>query len=402
MLKIIQLKGDKRMKISVIASTKEGYVAPKEEFDTFSGHSAGICYMTKNFESIKNEPIEDTMQRCENTKSRVHHSVFGHPHINLLLENIPKGLVLYLNNEGIYNTSEQSARYRKMVLPEDEAKLYNKWLEIFTELISRDYKERYPKFFSPRICRTLAQENARYLTSVFTPTNLEYSVSYQQLNYIYGMMQREIESAGSNAFVSALKPAMQEFCSALEKTPYIDEEIVKGVEVKNRRLSLFGDSKPEEYFGDVYATSYEMSFAAFAQNHRHRTIDYNIILLDENKFFVPPILKRSAVLTNEWLRDCESRATYFPQGMLVNVNEMGKYDWFIQKMKERKCSHAQLEINQQTNLILRKYVEALKAKNHARAEELEKYTKGARCTFPDYKCPSPCGFIEGIQETREI
>ena len=71
-------------------------------------------------------------------------------------------------------------------------------------------------------------------------------------------------------------------------------------------------------------------------------------------------------------------------------------------MKERKCTCAQLEINQQTNLILKKYVEELRAKNHPRAEELAQYTKGARCTFPEYNCPTPCGFKEGINETRLI
>ena len=92
----------------------------------------------------------------------------------------------------------------------------------------------------------------------------------------------------------------------------------------------------------------------------------------------------------------------FPQGMLLNIHEFGTLDWFIQKMKERKCTHAQLEINQQTTATLNKYVEALKAKNHPRAKELEQYTHGARCTFPDYKCPKPCGFKEGIDETRII
>ena len=88
--------------------------------------------------------------------------------------------------------------------------------------------------------------------------------------------------------------------------------------------------------------------------------------------------------------------------MLVNINEMGTMDWFIQKMKERKCTNAKLEINQQTNDTLNQYVKHLQEKRHARAEELAKYARGARCTFPDYKCPGPCGFREGIDESRTI
>ena len=391
------------MKVSVVASTKENYVSTKEEIDRLSGHSAGVCYMPANFEALFNEPVEKTIKRSESTKARQHHSVFGHAFITLSLEDIPKGLAMVLNNEGIYNTSEKSARYTKMVLKPNEQVLYDKWLDIYKNLISEEVAvKKYPDMFNDKKIEKLAQEKARYLISTFTPTSMIYTVSYQQLNYLYKMMKNEIASEKSNAFMTALKPAMEELCGALEKTPYIDHEIAKGVDNKNRKLSLFTDYKPEQYFGDVYATSYEGSFAQLAQAQRHRTIDYNITLLDEPKFFVPPILAKSEELTKEWIADCEKQAAVFPQGMLVNINEFGTMDWFVQKMKERKCSAAQLEINKQANDTLHKYVAELKAKNHPRAEELEKYTRGARCTFPDYKCPSPCAWKDGIDESRMI
>jgi hypothetical protein len=230
-----------------------------------------------------------------------------------------------------------------------------------------------------------------------------YTVSYQQLNYLYQMLINEINNNESNAFMQALKPAMQDFCNAVENTPYLDNEIARGVINKNRKLSLIGSMiKPEQYFGDVYSVSYEGTFAQLAQAQRHRTIDYNMTLLDEPKFYVPPIIRQSEELTKEWITDCEKQASVFPQGLLININEFGRLDWFVQKMKERKCTFAQLEIAQQTDLLLKKYVEELRAKNHPRAEELAQYTKGSRCTFPDYKCPNPCGFIEGINETRKI
>ncbi len=393
----------KQMKISVIASTHENYVAPKREFDNLSGHSAGVCYMPENFERLFGEPIEKTLNRAESTKARQHHSVFGHPYVSLSLENIPKGLAMILNNENAYNTSEKSARYTKMVLQPDEQKLYDKWLDIYKNLIKEKYQTKYPEMFNDKKVEKLAQENARYLISVFTPTSMIYTVSYQQLNYLHRMLSNEINKDNNNKFIKELTPAIREFCSAIEKTPYYDEEIARGVDNKNRKISLFGTTtKPEQYFGDVYCTSYEGSFAQLAQAQRHRTLNYNITLLDEPKFFVPPIIKESADLTREWIGDCEKQVSVFPQGMLVNINECGTMDWFIQKMKERKCNFAQLEINKQANDTLQKYVQALKEKNHPRAEELEKYTHGARCTFPDYTCPAPCGFKEGINETRTI
>ena len=392
------------MKISIEATTHEGYIAPKEEFDILSGHAAGVCYMPENFAALKNEPIERTFNRVSRNKIQQHHSVCGHPHITLSLEDIPKGLAMILNNEGAYNASEKSARYTKMVLKDKEQELYNKWLEIFKREISDMYKDKYPQVFTDQKIEKLAQENARYLISVFTPTSMEYSVSYQQLNYLYQMFINEINNENSNAFMQALKPAMQDFCNAIEtSTPYLDIDIARGVINKNRKLSLIGEMiKPEQYFGDVYAVSYEGTFAQLAQAQRHRTIDYNMTLLDEPKFYVPPIIRQSEKLTKEWTNDCEKQASVFPQGLLININEFGRLDWFIQKMKERKCTCAQLEINQQTNLILKKYVEELRAKNHPRAEELAQYTKGARCTFPEYNCPTPCGFKEGINETRLI
>ena len=56
------------MKISIEATTHEGYVAEKSEFDLLSGHAAGVCYMPENFEALFNELYAKTFKRCENTK----------------------------------------------------------------------------------------------------------------------------------------------------------------------------------------------------------------------------------------------------------------------------------------------------------------------------------------------
>jgi len=392
------------MKISIEATTHEGYVAPQIEFDSLSGHAAGVCYMPDNFEALRNEPIEKTFKRTIRTKTQQHHSVFGHPYVTLSLEDIPKGLAMILNNEGIYNTSEKSARYTKMVLKENEQKLYDKWLDTYKNLIRDEYQAKYPQIFTEQKIEKLAQENARYLISVFTPTSMIYTVSYQQLNYLTKMLANEYNNPESNAFITALKPAIKDFLDYMRfNCPYFDIDIAKGVDNKNRKLSLIGSMiEPEQYFGDVYSVTYAGTFAQLAQAQRHRTIDYNFTLFDEPKFYVPPIIRQSENLTREWINDCEKQTSVFPQGLLIKINEFGRLDWFIQKMKERKCTFAQLEIAQQTDLILKKYVKELRAKSHPRATELAQYIKGSRCTFPDYKCPSPCGFADGINETRLI
>ena len=102
------------MEIKVIASTKVGYVMPKDEAVDFSGKSAGICYLPDTVETLFAEAPEKTQRRADGNIKSGHHSVFGHPTYNLCLEGIPKILAMILNNEKIYNTSEKSARYTHM------------------------------------------------------------------------------------------------------------------------------------------------------------------------------------------------------------------------------------------------------------------------------------------------
>ena len=91
--------------------------------------------MPDNFEAILAEPSENTLKRVTQTLTSGHHSVYDHPTYSLLLENVPKILAMVLNNEGMYTTSEKSARYTKMEPSEKELELYNKWYEIFKKLI---------------------------------------------------------------------------------------------------------------------------------------------------------------------------------------------------------------------------------------------------------------------------
>ena len=392
------------MKVSIIGSTKPNYVAGKEEIELFSGHNAGVCYMPGSFNELVNEDVEKTNKRVLQTKGSGHHSVFDHAMINFYLEDIPKALAMVLNNEKQYTTSEKSARYTKMILKEDEKKLYDKWLEIFKKLIRGRYQEKYPKIFTEKKIEKLAQENARYLISVFTPTSMVYSTTYRQLNYIYHMMQKEINKDDNqqNRFYKMLKPAMIDFCECIQKTtPYFDELI--SADSKGRTLSLMNfNDHLVEYFGDVYATNYTTSFACLAQAQRHRTLSYSFKLKDDDEFYVPPILMHDKDLIKEWREDCQKQARVYPQGLLISVNEMGSFENFVLKMMERKCTFAQLEINNQTNETLKKYIENLQKSSHPRASEMSMYANGSRCTFPNFKCTSPCGFPDGVNETREI
>ena len=279
--------------------------------------------------------------------------------------------------------------------------IYNKWIEIFKKKIAKKYANEYPAFFTDAKIEKLAQENARYLISVFTPTSFMYTTTYRQLNNIIAFIDKEISVLAQSDFGVKVHNALRKFNEMLKTLPYYDKDLARNE--KNRGLSLFANEKHvcEEYFGDVYATTYKGSFACLAQAQRHRTISYTMKVL-EGEYYIPPILSDSPEFIELWLADIRDLGNIYPQATLLEINEMGTLDAFILKMKERKCTNAQLEINKITNDTLKKYEYALRMKVHSRAEEIINYTKGSRCTFPDYKCPSPCGFELGINEQRDI
>ncbi|MBP3802113.1 MAG: FAD-dependent thymidylate synthase [Clostridia bacterium] len=383
------------MKINVIASTKVGYEMSKEEALNFSGKSAGICYLPDTLETLFNEPIEKTEKRANMTLKSGHHSVFNHPVYNLSFEGIPKILAMILNNEKMYNTSEKSARYTKMEPSEAEKVLYEKWIDIYREKIAA----AYPKIEEKRV-QKLAQENARYLISVFTPaTVMEYTVNFGQLNYIVHFFENFInDETKTSKFDMKLKEVFKEFLKELPdlKVDGLDAD------TKKRSLSFFATRKNrQEEFGENYSTTYLATFAELAQAQRHRTLNYEVTLLDEAKFYVPPII-RGTELEEEWLKDISSLEEYYPQGMLLKINERGTVENFVLKCTERICGAAQLEIMEQTIDTMNKYLEATKETNEEVYNYLLPYSKGARCTFPGFRCTQPCVFGGPGAVTRKI
>ena len=409
------------MKITVIGSTQVGHVMPKETAVDFSGMAAGICYLPQTMAELLSEPLEKTAKRAQNNIRLGHHSVFGHATYNLVLEDVPKIVAMLLNNEKAYTTSEKSARYTRMQCTPEEQVLYDKWLELFVERIQQIYPE-----LTDRHTLKLAQENARYLISVFTPaTVMEYTVSFGQLNYILSWAREFIAAepptdekvsvyknfpcsselvwvqTAAGPFYQQLRGALQEFLAAMP------DLTVEGLNTgaKHRGFSLI--AKPRwrrEEFGENYCTTYWASLAQLAQAQRHRTLSYEMMVPDASnfRFYVPPIIEGTD-LGDEWLRDIGSLAKNYPQGMQVIVNERGTLENFVLKCTERLCGAAQLEIARQTRQTLDNYQQQLYARGLIDEYALlEPYLRGPRCTFPDWSCEAPCAF--GPQEalTRSI
>ena len=382
------------MKILVEASTKLNHMATKHDFDLLAGRMAGVCYMKEDLESLRNEPEENTLKRADRTKSMKHHSVFDHAYITLSLENVPKLFAMLLNNEKMYVTSEKSARYTKMQLSDIEEELYKKWYEKIKFLIIEHYGGT-SKFFSPMKVETLAQENARYFTSVMTPTSMEYTVSYRQLNYLCSWMQ-DFKNQ-DNAIYKMLQPYAEEFVETIKSMGYLDEELMQ--DGKNRGFSLVAKRARQEQFGELYCINYEGTPALLAQFQRHRTLNYELTLLDENKFFVPELLKQYPGLVEEWIQDMKMVESLFPQGKMIGINESGKYENLILKAKERLCSNTQFEAMAKTREAIDRII--TNTDNEYVRKDLEAISHGARCTF-GFNCTKPCGFKEGIDLSRLI
>jgi len=243
-----------------------------EDMVKFSQNCARICYTEKDFEEIQEEEISSALQtRLTNSG---HHSVFEHINLTFNFKRIPKALAMVFNNERQYATSEKSARYTQMseMVPEEREK-YDKWMGLLLPEIDRVY----PKMNDPKkrniAIRKLAQENARYMTSVFTPTKMVHTINLRQLNFLIYEFEkfREEYSKGDDIFKTRLATSMQEFLIQTEKFK------VDGLNNRtDRHLSLFGKNIEENFSNEDYSTSYLLSFAGLAQAHRHRTINYHI------------------------------------------------------------------------------------------------------------------------------
>lgn len=422
----------------LIAGGKDAYHYDYD--DHFNMVIAGLmgstCYMKEDFKALQDKRITSILAISNVVLNNGHHSTFGHSHLTLEISGLPKALAMILNNEKEYTTSEKSARYTIMdQISPKELELYTKWKAIFEKAINDRYGKCQP-FFDEKGIKTgkLAQENARYMISVFTPTNMVYTTSFRQLNYLAHWLEKEIANPDSNKFYLGIKKDMKEFVDFVKSNGLYLEKLE---DHKDRSLSLFGPGALEENLSsESYTLVYNTSLACLAQAQRHRTIDYRVddylFRNGQDKFFIPPILNTfdDLQIVNEWIRDITSVAETIPQGKLVRVIENGKAKDFILKAKERECSEAQWEIMNLTRNYSQKFKEALDVKiaeSEAVAllagycldaaefgsfensiqnvkdmrDVFDKLSDGARCQA-GYKCSRPCGFKEGIDLTRDI
>ena len=456
-----------KQEVKVVARTyevAEGETPEKlnNDLTLLSGKAAGVCYMPDDYfeDGVQNE--EKALKRAKGNSKSGHHSVYDHGHITFVIKT-NKMMCMILNSLGVYATSEKSARYTKME-PETEAELglYNKWINKIKKLVLDKYPDFDDDVLSTRFCKKLgieksravidgsishikddeymedilkelkasktlpsykiAQENARYMISVFTPTTIEYTTSFRQVFLIIDYLADLVNNCGhaKDAFSKKLLNSAEELLIALReavgdvrlhdnKNQYIRFLEAQHVgEMNGTDFKLYDDLEErirskKEVVGDSYTLVYNGSLAMLAQAQRHRTLRYTMCLQESGEFgfYVPEIVKDAGLL-DEWLHDIDSVSYCVPQGTVVRITEQGLFEDFAMKCKERLCGRAQLEVMKSTTDSVKLFIDNKENLSYSNQKLLESMTldvdargcKGltpcARCKFKDFKCTEGC------------
>lgn len=376
--------------VAITSEVKDGDISPEElskYFTEFSGKAAGVCYMKDDYFETGIDDSEKAYNRGISTAGRGHQSPFDHPHFTLKL-GVSKAIAMVLNSLGVYTTSEKSARYTLMK-PDTvaEANLYSKWIDRIQKYVLCEFPDYDDAMLQKAIDKKLgegtvkiknrmivvpedeasqikmaaeyvpvltelakdptlpsykmAQENARYMISVFTKTVLIYTVSYRQamliLEYFYKFYEDNKNS--NNRFYKKLADEMNDFADTLKTK--IGEPVVHDNKNQNIRFLETEPCGKCMSIGDSYTLTYSCSLACLAQLQRHRTIRHSVFMetIDKLKFYTPEIVEKYGD-AEEWQRDIKSVSYVFPQGTLVKVTEQGIFEDFALKCKERLCGRA--------------------------------------------------------------
>ena len=424
--------------VKLVAATQEIGSDKPIDLDTIyddnlilAGKAAGICYMSDTYlsEGIQNK--DAALKRANNCLKSGHTSVFEHGHVTFMIR-CSKMVAMILNSTNLYNTSEKSARYTKMEAATNiEKELYDKWNEIFLKLI------RAYDVASGTQAEKLAMENARYMLSIDTMTTMEYTVPFGRAlllpymfintDFIFGeylleqKIKEELDFIGNGIYKELKVP--EELKEELEKYKLcIKDSVSPGANFNNKNIKLdfFGKFREdknlifntiddaEEYYGDLYTSIYEASFAEIAQAQRHRTLKYSVEIVNDNtgdfKCYVPNIIKNSPY-EEAWINDFKSllKNGIYPQCTLLKVKETGRFEEFVLKCKERLCTRAQYEIFDITRQQVKKFIINKHNLSSYNIYKLDKMTDSNscfgvcyRCSFKDYTCKEPCKISKEI------
>lgn len=363
------------------------------EMIEMAGAQAGICYSPPgiSFEGSYIENAEKATKRFSTVMGTGHHSPADHTQVTVLFEGISKMTAMLLNSLGFYTTSEKSGRYTIMTAKGRNKELYEKWLKIFNDRIA----EIDPDF--PETTRNkIAQENARYMLSMFAPaTTMGYTTSLRQWNYIIDWCERYMENPPVRSqFEKLLLEDIKKLHNDVKEVLYVPELR----EFKGRKFNFLASQvgydidQAKESYGDSYLIKYEGSFAMFAQTQRHRTLGYFMIYdgISESHYYIPVPIKGTK-WEDEWLRDLKSISDTIPIATMVGIVETGLVSNYMLKLDERLCGRVQLELLKHEIATVQKFHDKGELSPFMEKELQRHYRNGKvilKCG--NFKCKEPC------------
>lgn len=332
------------------------------ELKAMAGEYGAICYSSEKFSEV-NETDEQKIKRFNRVAVKLRHPITEHTSLTVVFEGLSKMQAMLLNSYGRYSTLERSARYTN--LEEDltglDKKLYMKWKDKCTDILRGKAPDQ--------ILDKIAKENARYMVSIFAHyTTMAYTTNLRMWSIIlkdlveyrkaveheynaaepleevgteamYGSYFRNLLSAIDNLIGRISSTGIGELTKDLPGSPVHLLEC----NISPRQIPAVLDA--ESNIGWNYMLRYQLSYAAFAQEQRQRTLTH-YIGVPTTDIYIPFFLKEKD--KQEWIEDMTLNKNNIPQGIMVNVIEIGDLQGFGYKCIERLCQDAQYEIRKKT------------------------------------------------------
>lgn len=407
-----------------------------------SGKAAAVYYKPEGFDENN---LESLKKRAIEEAARENYSIFEHDCITFKL-NTSKIMGMVLKSMNFYNSTEKSTRYTMLELETDiEKEIYAKWKNIFEKLV-RSY---YGDFYTEDDIQKHAMENARYFTSIFTPTTMIYTVPFSRAvllsqwlkslselmgnvnvnvgnnevnldyNWVYGRFATECgeladvigEAIGVYNFGDIITNTINDGVEFFRVANYIlktKDIVAKDEDLQKKEIGdLYKDSIKEDFYSDCYISNYKASFVAVSQMETHRALHYSIdIPVHCVQPYIPKIIRGSAYEV-QWREDFQKLLDMqiLPQATLLEVSECGRFEDFYMKCKQRLCSKSQLEITEITRdqvVKFAKYSSNLSGMNQILLGNMIRKGPGvnwkkpetviveSRCKFADFHCDNPC------------
>ena len=157
------------------------------------------------------------------------------------------------------------------------------------------------------------------------PTTIAYTVPLAQMNKICLQMEKLIADHSKTPFEEKLVPYMKDLIKQLREKDVIitnrqaralypdydvpdnDDYLFKNN--KQTNLSMFGQRNkfsglylPNQYGVNV-SYNFMPSLASYAQIHRHRSSDFEMIIPEQFSSVIPDLIKDKPELLREWIKD---------------------------------------------------------------------------------------------------